>query len=222
MPHDRRLQQMAREGSGLDGPRPAPLSLAWKLAISAFLAVHLGAYLIRISPLELPAKQVRFELAGHRLSLYDAARWYQRCTVTSVSGRLFAPLPARANIYIGAEVVLADGSTRPWRFTLPRDVSPLAGRGYTHFHKLGMSLVNRGGEGYYADLARYVARQLAGERPVRVRLLAFHSPIPQHNRAGVHRAESPLWFDYTRMLREQAVYEPRVLGEYEVRSDDLR
>ncbi|HYD48208.1 MAG TPA: hypothetical protein VEB21_07670 [Terriglobales bacterium] len=199
------------------------MSTRAKILVSLFLTMHLGAYAIRISPLAITAKMVRFELGGERLSLYDLARWYQAYTVTAVSGQLFAPLPARSNVHIGARVELADGGGRDFLFPRPQDETGLAAKRNVFFHKLGMSLTNEDNAVYYADLCRYVARQFAtnGSRPVRVQLIAFHAPIPRHSRPEVHLRDGAQWFDYTQMLRQQAHYEENTLHEYTVQPEDF-
>lgn len=199
------------------------MRLATKILISMFLAVHLGSYVIRISPFEITAKLMRFSIAGHETSLYELARTYQSYTLTGVSGQLFAPLPARANTYIGATVELTGGATRDFRFPLPRDAGWLGGKRFEPFHKLGSSLQDKSSAPYYPDVCRYIARTIAasGEQPQRVRLLVFHAPIPLDSRPQVHLAEQQPWFDYTRMLRDEAQYTGKLLLDYTVQPEDL-
>lgn len=199
------------------------MSRTTKTLVSVFLLIHLGAYAIRISPFASVAQLVRFRIADRQWNLNELARWYQAYTVTSVSGQLFAPLPARANVYVGAVVELADGARRDFRFPLPRDASGLAAKSYTYFHKLGTSLADKASAPFYADICRYIAREMrnAPTQPVHVQLIAFHAAIPLHSRPEVHLTDDPPWFDYTRLLRDEAQYDAKVLLDYDVRPEDL-
>lgn len=194
-----------------------------KLLVSLFLSVHLGAYAIRISPLGLVAQQIAVGTGEHGLDLYQLASSYQAYTVTSVSGQLFAPLPARSNVHIGAVAELADGSQARFRFPMPSDTRGLGAKRYEYFHKLGTSLSDGANAAFHPDVARYVARTLAaeGKRPLRVRLVAFHAEIPRHNRPEVYLAKQQQWFDYTHLLREAARYEETLLLDYAVRPEDI-
>lgn len=194
-----------------------------KVLISLFLIVHLGAYTIRITPFAAPAARVQIAIGGAQTSLFELVRWYQRYTVTAVSGQLFAPLPSRSNTFLGAMVELADGSIQEHRFPSPRDFAGWQSKGLEPFHKFGVALQDKSNEPYYGDVCRFVTRQHAKgpSLPVRVRLITYFMPIPRHNRPEIRRAVQVPWFDYSRLLRDEASYGEQLLLEYTVQPEDI-
>lgn len=195
----------------------------WKLAISAFLLLHLGCFAVGMSPLSQPARLVRLPAPGGTINLEELAKSYRAVTVTGFGGRLFAPLPSRANFHLGAVVRHADGTTREFRFPRPSDAGVLPAGLYLQFHKLASNLQRGHNAVFHPDVCRYLARRfhMPENPPTQVDLILFSQQIPRHNRPEIHATENPPWVDYTKLLRDEPVFERRTLLSYTVRAEDL-
>lgn len=219
------------------GPGLRPPSLRRRILITGFILFHFGCVGVSVFPGAYP---IRGYLHSRSIPLparrpdpaTNSMRWqiewqsiiatYLGMTGQWQNWKLFAPNPLAINRHLGARVTYRSGD---WReCTLPR-VEQLD---YVHAHlwarfreyQYGMT----GPAAALEDLARFFARSLndPANPAVRVHLYSSQRVIPPHDRPDFRGSGPPPHVDYSRLLRDEALYVRSLLLDYAVKPEDLR
>ena len=209
-----------------------------KLLISGFIVLHLSCVVAWLLPKPSPIKSfmmgIKVPLPGRDKSPGEVpSGWSFRPRPVAAaylhhSGQwqewaMFAPNPLQINRYVGAHVAFERGNWKQYTFPRLSEMNFLEAWAQKRYRKLQQKLVDENRAPYHEDVARWIARQMTepGNRPVRVTLFVFESPIPKHDREELQAPGGSAWVDYSELLRTKARYTPKLLLDYFVRPEDL-
>lgn len=221
-----------------DSAGTEPYSRRRKVLISVFIVFHWACVIAWILPKPSPIKtfmlSVKAPLPGIEKAPGEAPRgWTVRPRSVAAaylqnSGQwqewaMFSPNPLQINRYVGAHVSFERGNWKQYTFPRLSEMNFMEAWVEKRYRKLQQRLVDENKMPYHEDVARWIARELRepGNKPVRVTLFVFESPIPKHDREELQAADAPAWIDYTDLLRKKAQYSPKLLLDYFVQPQDL-
>lgn len=221
-----------------DSAGAKPLSRRRKVLISAFILFHWACVVAWILPKPSPIKTfllgIKAPLPGIEKAQGEEPRgWAVRPRPVAAaylqnSGQwqewaMFSPNPLQINRYVGAQVAFERGNWKQYTFPRLSQMNFMEAWVEKRYRKLQQRLIDENKVPYHEDVARWIARELRepGNKPVRVTLFVYESPIPKHDREELQAADAPSWIDYTDLLRTKAKYSPKLLVDYFVQPKDL-
>jgi hypothetical protein len=227
-----------RCGAAPDPDRPPPpLSRRKKIIITGFILFHFGCVIAWVTPgtssslgflrsrsLPLPAR--RLDPATNsmqwRIEPLPVITSYLERSGQWQNWKLFAPNPLSFNRYLAGRVTYRSGD---WKeVTLPRvDQLDVVGANLeARYREYQVGLI--GPLAAQEDLARFIARSLndPANPAVRVNLYALQLDIPAHDRPDLRASDPPPHVDYSKLLRDPALYVRYPLLDYAVKPEDLR
>jgi hypothetical protein len=184
--------------------------------------IPVRSFLISLSvPLPARRRDPATNSLGWRIERLSLVGAYLGKTGQWQHWNLFAPNPLTYSRYLAGRVTFRSGA---WReVTLPRVEQLDYVRAHLEARYREYQYSMTGPLAPLEDLARFIARSLndPANPAVRVSLYSCKMQVPAYDRPGLRAPDAPGHVDYSKLLRDEALFERLLVLDYEVKPGDL-